>query len=106
MLISGALIRGFISALYLLILSTSTVLTYVFFSEPVLFAFVLTAVSLLVLSYPVLCLFKLTHLYDLEVVKCCQIEWIPVAIDLEAPKCCTADEKPSKLDLAFVHAYM
>ncbi|CAI2311037.1 unnamed protein product [Caenorhabditis sp. 36 PRJEB53466] len=108
MLVSGSFLRASIGFFYLLSISVSTALTYFFYSEPVLFAFVLTAVSLLVLSYPVLCLFNLSHSYDLQVRTPFHVEWIPICVDLEAQKISqkVLDEKPSKLDLAFAHAYM
>lgn len=108
MLLSGSFLRVSLAIFYILSISTSTALTYLFFSEPVLFAFVLTAVSLLVLSYPVLCFIAQSRSYDLEVRSPCQMEWIPISVDIESQTNSEKElnEKPSKLDVAFVYAYM
>ncbi|EGT38838.1 hypothetical protein CAEBREN_05072 [Caenorhabditis brenneri] len=109
MLFSGSVLRGIVTCIYLLIISVSTALTLYFYSEPVLFAFVIIAVALLVLSYPILCLFTVTRSYDLELRGCCGgVEWVPISEDIEriekqeTPK----NEKVSKLDEAFIYAYM
>ncbi|UMM12425.1 hypothetical protein L5515_001207 [Caenorhabditis briggsae] len=106
MLLSGSMVRALIATAYILTISTSSALTFFFYSEPVLFAFVITAVSLLVLSYPILCIITVSHSYDLQVKGCCQFEWIPMATDLIETSVKSLEEKPSKLDEAFAYAYM
>uniref|UniRef100_A0A1I7UJI3 SSD domain-containing protein n=1 Tax=Caenorhabditis tropicalis TaxID=1561998 RepID=A0A1I7UJI3_9PELO len=104
MLISGSVLRAFVATCYLLTIASSALLTLLFYSEPVLFAFVITTVSLLVLSYPILCLFSVSRTYDLELHSLCHVNWIPNSECLEeAP---VKNEKPSRLDEAFVYAYM
>lgn len=86
----------------------ATFLTLFFYSEPVLFAFVIIAVCLLVLSYPILCLFTVTRSYDLDIQGICSFDWIPISSDIESfeKKAKDMEEKPTKLDEAFIYAYM
>ncbi|EFO97510.1 hypothetical protein CRE_07845 [Caenorhabditis remanei] len=109
MLLTGSVLRGLIATIYLITLSTSATLTLIYYSEPVIFAFVITAVCLLVLSYPILCLFTVSRQYDLEIrgLCCGGFQWIPNSQFLAGNlKIKVLEEKPTKLDEAFIYAYM
>ncbi|CAI5439877.1 unnamed protein product [Caenorhabditis angaria] len=103
--ISGFALRFLITTLYFTLLSLSTAWAFVFYSETVIFIYVISTVCLLILSYPIINAIIKSKTHDFDI---CAFKWVSNGIEKIIVES-TVDEEEKKiqpLDVAFIYAYV